>query len=176
MAQPAEMPAAINDMHHLTSFRGLIRVCTGLLLLGLAATAAADFRGDAAAVAHKARMLAMQPLRLLYGPSQPELPDYLDLDGMDPAEVDLRLCGDLYQRRQVLLRQTLDYVPAYLDDPRNATAMVVTTMGTTPIYFYYLGFTALQDYQRAQRNVAIEAELDALRRAAAALDCFVTAH
>ncbi len=80
-------------------------------------------------------------------------------------------CAELYERRLALMRTQLDYRPPYSDDPRNKAAFVVGTMWTPG--FYFLPFSAVQDYLDADRKTDAENELDQLRHAAAMQQCYV---
>ena len=99
--------------------------------------------------------------RLLLGPRAPAVVP-------PPATLG---CAELYARRVALMQQQLDYRPAYTDDPRNQAAVFIGTMFTPA--FYFLPFSAIQDYVGADRKVRTERELDALRYAAAAQQCYV---
>ena len=106
---------------------------------------------------------ATQPLieEIVHGPTAPTVPT--DLSRLS--------CAELYRMRTELLRQSYDYVPAYLDDPRNVAALAIGTIATPA--FYYLPYTGVQSYLRGRRAIAADAELTALREASAAKDCFV---
>jgi len=80
-------------------------------------------------------------------------------------------CAELYERRLALMRTQLDYRPPYSDDPRNKAAFVVGTMWTPG--FYFLPFSAVQDYLDADRKTDAEHELDQLRHASAMQQCYV---
>jgi len=80
-------------------------------------------------------------------------------------------CAELYERRLALMRTQLDYRPPYSDDPRNKAAFLVGTMWTPG--FYFLPFSAVQDYLDADRKTDAEHELDQLRHAAAMQQCYV---
>lgn len=69
------------------------------------------------------------------------------------------------------MRTQLDYRPPYSDDPRNKAAFVVGTMWTPG--FYFLPFSAVQDYLDADRKTDAEHELDQLRHASAMQQCYV---
>ncbi len=80
-------------------------------------------------------------------------------------------CAELYERRLALMRTQLDYRPPYSDDPRNKAAFAIGTMWTPG--FYFLPFSAVQDYLDSDRKTNAENELDQLRHAAAMQQCYV---
>jgi len=80
-------------------------------------------------------------------------------------------CAELYERRLALMRTQLDYRPPYSDDPRNKAAFAIGTMWTPG--FYFLPFSAVQDYLDSDRKTDAENELDQLRHAAAMQQCYV---
>ncbi|MGD9600957.1 MAG: hypothetical protein AB7O21_07315 [Gammaproteobacteria bacterium] len=80
-------------------------------------------------------------------------------------------CAALYERRVALLRAQYDYKPAYTDDPRNRAAVFIGTIFTPA--FYYLAFSGVQAYNDAAGGADVQAEIDALRYASAAQQCFV---
>lgn len=136
-----------------------------LFLLLLLATAAAQAQPDWPTVqAHAeafARDRARDGRRLLLGPTAPQVA---------PAPQDLS-CSELYERRVALMRTQYDYRPPYTDDPRNRAAVFIGTIFTPG--FYFLPFSAIQDYAGEDRRVRTERELDELRYASAARRCFV---
>ncbi len=100
---------------------------------------------------------------MVEGPRRPETPALIQLVDMS--------CDQLYYRRLALLPDTLDYAPAYYDDPRNKAAVVIGTIITQG--YYYLGYSMFTGYRDQQRKVSVEAELDALRAASAYKQCFL---
>jgi len=108
-----------------------------------------------------ARDRAADGQRLLLGPTAPPVTP-------PPAALS---CSELYERRVALMRTQLDYQPPYTDDPRNRAAVFIGTIFTPG--FYFLPFSAIQDYVGADRKVRTEHELDALRYASAAQQCYV---
>jgi hypothetical protein len=98
---------------------------------------------------------------LLFGPAIPEA-------GAPPTGLS---CAELYERRLALMRTQLDSRPAYSDDPRNKAAFAIGTMWTPG--FYFLPFSAVQDYLDSDRKTNAEHELDQLRHAAAKQQCYV---
>ena len=114
---------------------------------------AVDVAIDSAEQAHQA----------LLGPRAPTLP---------PAEMlDSLSCQQLYEMRVGLTREQLDYVPAYWSDARNVGAAMIGTV-FTPGY-YYLGYTAVNNFQRDSEKLDRDSQLTALRRASARKDCFI---
>jgi len=98
---------------------------------------------------------------LLLGPRVPRVTPPLE-------ELD---CAALYARRVALMQHQLDYRPPWSDDPRNQAAVFIGTIFTPG--FYFLPFSGIQDYVDGDRKVRAERELDALRAAAAARQCYV---
>jgi len=96
---------------------------------------------------------------LLLGPALPALP------AVPPAD-----CQALYERRLALMRAELDPAPAFLDEPRHLAAVFIGTMWTPA--FYYLPYRAVATTAGHARRGDGAAELEALRRAAAAQRCF----
>lgn len=80
-------------------------------------------------------------------------------------------CQQLYRRRLQLLPQTLDYKPAYWDDPRNKVAVFLGTVFAPA--FYFLTYSAFSSYLDEARQIDPRIELDALRQASAQQRCFV---
>lgn len=98
---------------------------------------------------------------LLFGPDAPRVAPV-------PAG---QTCAELYERRLQLMRSQYDYKPAYTDDPRNRAAVFIGTITTAG--FYYLPFSGVQAYLDANDDGDVQAEIDALRYASAAQQCFV---
>ena len=132
-----------------------------LLLAGTAVQAQPDWPVVQARAEAFARDRAADGQRLLLGPTAPQVTP-------PPATL---TCSELYAQRVALMRTQLDYRPPYTDDPRNRAAVFIGTIFTPG--FYFLPFSAIQDYVGADRNVRTEQELDALRYASAAQQCYV---
>lgn len=79
-------------------------------------------------------------------------------------------CVALYERRMSLQRTMTDRNPAYWDDPRNQAAVFLGTVWTPA--FYFLGYSALNGHLDELSADDPQVEIDALRRASAALRCF----
>lgn len=79
-------------------------------------------------------------------------------------------CVALYERRMFLQRTMSDRNPAYWDDPRNQAAVFLGTIWTPA--FYFLGYSAVTGHLDELSANDPLAEIDALRRASAALRCF----
>lgn len=88
-----------------------------------------------------------------------------------PVIAPYQSCQQLYARRLQLLPQTLDYKPAYWDDPRNRVAVFLGTMFAPA--FYFLSYTGISSYLDAARQIDPRIELDALRHASAQQRCFI---
>lgn len=96
---------------------------------------------------------------LLMGPARP-----------DPAPVTSSDCAELYYRRVALAQRKLDYGDTFWDDPRNRGAVFVGAVWTPA--FYFLAWSALDEYTTAAPRPQLGADLDALRAASARLRCF----
>lgn len=133
----------------------------GLALVAGAAAAQPDWPTVQAHAEAFARDRARDGRRMLLGPTAPAV--------ASPApELD---CAALYAQRVTLMRKQLDYRPPWSDDPRNQAAVFIGTIFTPG--FYFLPFSGIQDYVDGDRKVRAERELDALRTAAAARQCYV---
>lgn len=88
-----------------------------------------------------------------------------------PAIAPYQSCQQLYTRRLQLLPKTLDYKPAYWDDPRNQVAVFLGTMYAPA--FYFLSYTGITAYLDAAHQIDPRIELDALRHASAQQRCFI---
>lgn len=88
-----------------------------------------------------------------------------------PAIAPYQSCQQLYARRLQLLPKTLDYKPAYWDDPRNQVAVFLGTMFAPA--FYFLSYTGVTSYLDAAHQIDPRIELDALRHASAQQRCFI---
>jgi len=147
------------DLREGNSMRLLVLI--GLALCAGAALAQPDWPTIQAHAEAFARERARDGQRLLLGPSAP---------ATTPVPAGLS-CAELYERRVALMQQQLDYRPAYTDDPRNQAAVFIGTIFTPA--FYFLPFSGIQDYVQSDRKVRLEREIDTLRYAAAAQQCFV---
>jgi len=132
-----------------------------LLASAITATAEPLPPGDQAPAAAFAAARVEDTRTLLFGPTAPAA-------GVLPEGLS---CAELYERRLALMRTQLDYRPPYSDDPRNKAAFAIGTMWTPG--FYFLPFSAVQDYLDSDRKVQAESELDQLRHAAALQQCYV---
>jgi len=136
-------------------------LAVGLALVAGAAVAQPDWPTVQAHAEAFARDRARDGERMLLGPTAPVVtPPAPELD-----------CAALYARRVALMQHQLDYRPAWSDDPRNQAAVFIGTIFTPG--FYFLPFSGIQDYVDGDRKVRAERELDALRTAAAARQCYV---
>lgn len=97
--------------------------------------------------------------QLLLGPSVPEA-------RLNRAET----CHALYQQRQMLMRQQLDYQKPFWDEPRHVAAAFVGAIWTPA--FYYLPYRAVAAQLAQEHAGQTTVELDALRQASAELRCF----
>lgn len=90
---------------------------------------------------------------------------------IEPAPTDpAASCRALYQRRMALQRNLDDYKPAYWEDPRNQTAVFLGTIWVPA--FYFLAYSAVTTHLDELKDYTPQTEIDALRRASAALRCF----
>lgn len=80
-------------------------------------------------------------------------------------------CTELYAQRVALMQAQADYTPRFTDDPRNRAAVFIGTIFTPA--FYYLAYSGVTEYLESGTRVDREAQLDALRQASAAQQCFV---
>jgi len=97
---------------------------------------------------------------LINGPRQTAAP------AIDPATG----CVALYERRMQLQRTMANRNPVYWDDPRNQAAVFLGTVWTPA--FYFLGYSAVTGHLDGLAANEPQVEIDALRRASAALRCF----
>lgn len=133
----------------------------GLALVTGAAAAQPDWPSLQAHAGTFVRERVDDGRHMLLGPTAPVVtPPAPELD-----------CSVLYARRIALMQQQLDYRPAWSDDPRNQAAVFIGTIFTPA--FYFLPFSGIQDYVDGDRKPRAEREIDALRAAAAARQCYV---
>ena len=88
-----------------------------------------------------------------------------------PTIAPYQSCQQLYARRLQLLPKTLNYKPAYWDDPRNQVAVFLGTMFAPA--FYFLSYTGITSYLDAAHQIDPRIELAALRHASAQQRCFL---
>lgn len=96
---------------------------------------------------------------LLLGPERPE-----------PAVVTSTDCAALYYQRVALTHERLDYGDTFWDDPRNRAAVFIGATWTPA--FYFLAWSALDEYASAAPRPQTQADIDAMRAASARLRCF----
>ena len=137
-----------------------------LTLLAILAALASTFAVSAAELTFEQRARDFAEDRyndartLLNGPQESTPP------AIDPAAG----CVALYERRVSLQRAMTDRNPVYWDDPRNQAAVFIGTVWTPA--FYFLGYSAVTGHLDSLSDTDPQSEIDALRRASAALRCF----
>ncbi len=80
-------------------------------------------------------------------------------------------CATLYNRRVALMRGQVDQNPTdFMGDPRVRTSALLGTVWMPA--FAYLPFRTVQQFRAQQKRPQVQADIDALRAASAALRCF----
>lgn len=79
-------------------------------------------------------------------------------------------CAALYAQRVALSRQQLTHRASFWEDPRSQAGAVIGAVWAPA--FYYLPYRAYSDFRAASRAPQVQADIDALRAAAAGQRCF----
>jgi len=98
---------------------------------------------------------------LMIGPQQPNVAP------VAPNQT----CAELYVQRLHLMQSQYDYAPTFSDDRRNQAATFLGAIFNPALF--YLAFTSIQSYTHATAIHQTNAEIDALRYASAAQQCYV---